>query len=123
VILQDPKQAVEIIRALKAHDILVAMDDFGTGYSSLSYLKQFPMDKLKIDRSFVADLEQDAGDRAIIQTILTLGKNLGLRTLAEGIETDEQLDFLRKQGCDEGQGFLHGRPVPAQEFLRFLWRS
>jgi len=98
----------------------VAIDDFGTGYSSLSSLKRFPVDRLKVDRSFVEHIANDADDAALVRTIITLGRNLGLKVVAEGVETAEQLQFLREHACDEIQGFYFSRPVPKQQFEELL---
>jgi EAL domain-containing protein (putative c-di-GMP-specific phosphodiesterase class I) len=99
-----------VLRQIKAMGITVAMDDFGTGYSSLSTLQAFPFDKIKIDRSFVDRLPSNAQAVSIMRAILALGRSLNIPVLAEGIETAEHLRFLREEGCDEGQGFLLGRP-------------
>jgi EAL domain-containing protein (putative c-di-GMP-specific phosphodiesterase class I) len=93
------------------------MDDFGTGYSSLSYLRAFPFTKIKIDQSFVRDLRASADSKAIIRAILSLGENLGMSVLAEGIETQEDLDFLISEGCVEGQGYLFSPPRPMEELF------
>jgi EAL domain-containing protein (putative c-di-GMP-specific phosphodiesterase class I) len=93
------------------------MDDFGTGYSSLNCLRSFPFDKIKIHRSFIAELGRDAGSDQIVRAILSLGAKLGIATTAEGIETEAQLDFVRSEGCVEAQGFLFGQPRPAREIL------
>ena len=96
------------------------MDDFGTGYSSLSQLKRFQIYKLKIDQSFVHDLDHDSNDRAIVSAIIRMAQALGMQTTAEGVETAAQLEFLREQGCDEAQGYLFSRPVPAPQIHALL---
>ncbi|HVR93447.1 MAG TPA: EAL domain-containing protein, partial [Casimicrobiaceae bacterium] len=97
----------------------VAIDDFGTGYSSLSHLKHFPIDTLKIDISFIADLESDPGDAAITEAIIALARGLGLRVVAEGVGTRAQLDFLDARGCDCFQGFWASKALPALEFVEY----
>jgi EAL domain-containing protein (putative c-di-GMP-specific phosphodiesterase class I) len=92
-----------------------AMDDFGTGYSSLSYLRSFPFDKIKIDRSFVAELSQKSDGAAIVRAVTSLGNRLGMITTAEGVETREQLQILRNEGCTQSQGYLFSRPRPAED--------
>jgi len=109
-------QNLETLRALRALGVRVAVDDFGTGYSSLAYLKNFPVDSLKIDRSFVRDVAVEQNDAAITRAIIAMGQTLQLRIVAEGVETHEQLAFLREHGCDAIQGFLIGRPTTAERF-------
>ncbi|KAB7628176.1 EAL domain-containing protein [Alkalilimnicola sp. S0819] len=108
---EDPKEAMRVLRALKRLGVRLAVDDFGTGYSSLAYLKLIPLDYLKIDRSFVREVPGSASDCSIVRTVIALCEALGARTVAEGVETDEQRGFLRRAGCDEFQGFLFSRPV------------
>jgi EAL domain-containing protein (putative c-di-GMP-specific phosphodiesterase class I) len=110
------------LRALHTLGVAVALDDFGTGYGSLAHLKRFPVDMLKIDQSFVRDMLQDPGDAVIVRAIVGLSHNLGLTVTAEGVETEEQADWLRLQGCDWGQGYLFGRPMPAEEVAGWLDR-
>ncbi|MEX2198523.1 MAG: EAL domain-containing protein [Burkholderiales bacterium] len=119
-LMQHPDQALAAMRRINDLGVRLSIDDFGTGYSSLSYLKQFPVHKLKIDRSFVRDLVADASDDAIAGAIVALAKKLGLCTVAEGVETQEQLERLAALGCDEYQGFLFAAPCPAEDFARLL---
>ena len=98
----------------------LAIDDFGTGYSSLSYLKRFPVDYVKIDQSFIRGLGEGSEDAAITRAIIAMAHSLELKVVAEGVENQEQLDFLKAQGCDEVQGYLISRPVAAQELMRLL---
>jgi diguanylate cyclase (GGDEF)-like protein/PAS domain S-box-containing protein len=114
------KHSVPVLDVFKKLGVSIAIDDFGTGYSSLSYLKQLPIDKLKIDRSFIRDMPHDSDAVAITQAIVSLGKNLGLRITAEGIETMAQQSLLQKMGCQEGQGYLYSPPVPAETFEEML---
>ncbi len=120
VIMHDAERVTATLADLKRMGLELAIDDFGTGYSSLSYLKRFPIDRLKIDQSFVRDIPSDAEDAAIISAIIGLTRSLGLRTIAEGVETAEQLEFLREQGCDEVQGYLLSRPVPPEACAALL---
>jgi diguanylate cyclase (GGDEF)-like protein len=116
-LIQDADNVVTRLRELKEMGLMVAIDDFGVGYSSLGYLKQLPIDMLKIDRSFVSDATSDPDDAALIMAIITLAHNLRLKVMAEGVETDEQLRFLRLLRCDEGQGYLFGKAQPPELFL------
>ncbi len=118
-LLMDREIVGGALAGLRALGVKIIIDDFGTGYSSLSYLKRYPIDKLKIDRSFIDDLGTDADDRAIAIAIINLAKTLKLVAVAEGVERQEQLDFLREHGCDQFQGYLAGSPVPAGEFSAF----
>jgi diguanylate cyclase (GGDEF)-like protein/PAS domain S-box-containing protein len=122
LLAQDLEYTLEALQRLKALGVTIAIDDFGTGYSSLSYLKRFPIDRLKIDQSFVRDLETDKDDRAIATAVITLGHSLGMRVIAEGVETAQQLEILRALGCDEMQGYFLSRPVPAEDMEALLER-
>jgi diguanylate cyclase (GGDEF)-like protein/PAS domain S-box-containing protein len=119
-IMKEPDQAIEKLHELKLMGIRVAIDDFGTGYSSLNYLKRFPIDTLKIDKSFVADVCKDPHDTAIVRAIITLGHALDLTVVAEGVETQEQLKYLSSLGCDLVQGFLFSKSLPAPVFEELL---
>ena len=120
MLMRDVASVVETLAQLKKTGVRIAIDDFGTGYSSLNYLKRFPLDCLKIDRSFVSDIPGDRNDEAIVRSIVTLAHSLGLKTIAEGVETVEQLAFLHELGCDEIQGYYISRPRPAADLLSFL---
>jgi diguanylate cyclase (GGDEF)-like protein len=120
MVIANAEQALQTMYRITAMGVQLSIDDFGTGYSSLSYLKRFPVSKLKIDRSFVNDIEIDANDKAIVDAILTLSHKLNLRTVAEGVETKEQADYLTSQGCDECQGYYFAKPCPAEQFAGLL---
>ncbi|MBQ5949913.1 bifunctional diguanylate cyclase/phosphodiesterase [Massilia sp. ST3] len=119
-LMHDIGRVTGIMDRLTALGVALSLDDFGTGYSSLSYLKRFPIHTLKIDRSFTTGIPADASDCAIAGTIISMARQLGLRVIAEGVETVDQLDFLRESGCDEVQGYLYSKPLPAQDFERSL---
>jgi len=124
MVMHDAAKLVAMLDELKDLGVQISVDDFGTGYSSLSYLKRFPVDRLKIDRSFVEHIATDPDDATIVRTIIALGHNLGLKVVAEGVESEEQLRFLRSNFCDEAQGYLMGRPVSARHLRRmFTTRS
>ena len=115
VLMRDAEQALSMLRELRRHGVRVAMDDFGTGYSSLSYLRSFPFDRIKIDRSFIHDIETNAEAQAIVRAVSGLGRSLGMATTVEGVETQGQLAAVRREGCRDVQGFLFSRPRPAAE--------
>jgi EAL domain-containing protein (putative c-di-GMP-specific phosphodiesterase class I) len=121
--MSDADASMDVLQQLAAMGIDLSIDDFGTGYSSLMYLKRLPANELKIDRGFVRDLEQDSDDAAIVSAIVALGQALGLRIVAEGVETDRQQDFLTRLGCDSLQGYLLGHPLPAQAFMADILKA
>jgi EAL domain-containing protein (putative c-di-GMP-specific phosphodiesterase class I) len=123
VLMRDAEAGRRSLLSLKEFGFSLAMDDFGTGYCSLNYLKRFPLDTLKIDRSFVDDLGTDSGDAAIVRAIIALGHDLNLKIVAEGVATVEQLRFLRAEGCDTVQGFLMSPAVPSRAFAALLRHS
>jgi len=123
VAMQSADAAIQTLRRFKNLGISISIDDFGTGYSSLSYLKRFPIDTLKIDRSFVRDISVDSDDAAIVQAIASLGRTLKLRIIAEGVETREQFEYLSAQGCDRMQGYYFSKPIEAADFLALLERN
>ena len=120
LLMQDLEQTAATLEALSAIGVTVSMDDFGTGYSSLSYLKRLPIDVLKIDQSFVRDITSDADDASIVQAIIAMAHSLGIKVIAEGVETAEQLAFLRQHRCDGMQGYFIGRPGPSEQFVELL---
>ncbi len=123
ILMKEADVTIGTLRAIKEMGLRLSIDDFGTGYSSLSYLKRFPIDKLKIDQSFVRDIATNQDDAAIIRTIITMGHSLRLQVIAEGVETLEQLAFLKEEGCDEAQGYHFGRPMPASQFEALLGKE
>ena len=120
MVMRNVSRAIKILDAIQSRGIRLAIDDFGTGYSSMSLMKQFPIDTIKIDRSFVRDLPVDSEDQAIAQAIISMGKALGMTVIAEGVETLEQEAFLRSHACDEMQGFLFSKPLPAKQMADLL---
>ena len=119
-LMEDINTAAQHLLSLRRSGALIAIDDFGTGYSSLSYLKSLPLDKIKIDKSFVQDLLEDEDDATIVRAIIQLGKSLGMQVIAEGVETVEQEAYIIAQGCNEGQGYLYSKPLPARELTTYL---
>jgi EAL domain-containing protein (putative c-di-GMP-specific phosphodiesterase class I) len=120
VFMDDIEQTIDILRTLHLIGVELAIDDFGTGYSSLSYLRQFPIDRLKIDRSFITNALENKDDAAIARTIVALGHSLNLKVIAEGVETIEHEQFLIQHGCDEVQGYRYARPTSNDDFVKFM---
>jgi len=123
VLMQEAEATIATLNALKQMGVRVSVDDFGTGYSSLAYLKRFPIDTLKIDKSFMREVTADSHNAAIVRTVIALAKSLDLESIAEGVETREQLDFLRVEGCDRLQGYYFSRPLPAPALFEFVQKS
>jgi EAL domain-containing protein (putative c-di-GMP-specific phosphodiesterase class I) len=119
-LMANPQEATRTLEFLKSLGLALSIDDFGTGYSSLSYLKRFPLDALKVDRSFVRDITTDANDAAITLAVISMAHSLGLKVIAEGVETSEQLAFLAEHRCDQVQGYYFARPLPGADCSRFL---
>ena len=120
VLMRHAESTAYALEQLKAIGVRLAVDDFGTGFSSLSYLRRFPIDSLKLDRSFVQEITADADDAIIVSAVISMGKSLKHRIIAEGVETLEQLAFLQAHGCNEGQGYFFSKPVAAQQFAKLL---
>jgi len=123
LLMRDPEMAATVLGRLKDLGLRLALDDFGTGYSSLSYLQRFPIDTLKIDQSFTARMLEESGSGAIVKTLVDLARNLGMQTVAEGIEHAAQAQALAALGCDYGQGYLYARPLPEDDVAAFLDRA
>jgi diguanylate cyclase len=119
-IFADRERALLMLRRIKALGVTIAIDDFGTGYSSLETLRAFPFDKIKLDRSFMMEVETSPQSKAIIRAVLALGQSLDIPVLAEGVETASQLSLLEAEGCDEAQGYLLGRPMPLDDISKSL---
>uniref|UniRef100_UPI004055B83D EAL domain-containing protein n=1 Tax=Candidatus Electronema sp. TaxID=2698783 RepID=UPI004055B83D len=122
-VMEDPALAVELLREIRQLGVRIAIDDFGTGYSSLAYLKKFPVNSIKIDQSFIADLVKDSDDAAIVASIIQMGRSLHLEVVAEGVETLEQLEFLREKKCHEVQGYYFSKPLPPDKFATLVRRA
>src|SRR5581483_12010725 len=116
-------RALETLTGLKRLGVWLAIDDFGTGYSSLSHVKRFPIDVIKVDRSFIRDIPADTEDKALTEAIIRMAKSLRLTVVAEGVETKEQIDFLKQHACDEFQGYYFSKPIPADEFIKLLHKN
>ena len=123
LIAEDPDNVAASIKALRAQGVRFSIDDFGTGYSSLGYLKRFPVDSLKIDQSFVKNVGSEPDDEAISLAVISLAHSLRLKVIAEGVETEQQRDFLREHACDEMQGYFFGKPMPPAECSLYLTRT
>jgi EAL domain-containing protein (putative c-di-GMP-specific phosphodiesterase class I) len=120
VLVDDSRSIANVLREVKLIGVRLALDDFGTGYSSLTHLKRFPIDALKIDQSLVHDLATDGIDASIVTAMIGMGRNLRMQVVAEGVETRQQLEILRENGCHHAQGYYFGRPVPSDQFSRNL---
>ena len=123
MLVEETPELMRTMDGLRALGVKLAIDDFGTGHSSLAHLKRFRIDKLKIDRTFVRDIATDPDDRAITAAIVDLARNMGITSIAEGVESEAQLEFLLERGCDEMQGYLTSRPVPAADIAAFVRRA
>jgi len=120
IVMQDAEATIATLKRLNKMGVQLSIDDFGTGYSSLSYLKRFPLNNLKIDQSFVHDIATDANDAMIAASIIALAHSMALQVIAEGVENETQLEFLRNNGCNHGQGYLLGSPCAGQEFTPYF---
>ena len=122
MVMHNPARLITVLNNIKEMGVRLAIDDFGTGYSSLAQIKHFPIDTLKVDRSFIRNLPQDSENKAITEAIIIMGKTLSLTVVAEGVETKEQENFLREQVCDEMQGFYFSKPIAPDQFADLLRR-
>jgi EAL domain-containing protein (putative c-di-GMP-specific phosphodiesterase class I) len=120
MVMQNPERAEKVLLAIKKLGVRLAIDDFGVGYSSLTHLKRFPIDTLKVDRSFISQIPQNSEDRAITEAIIAMGQSLKLTVVAEGVETLAQQSFLQERNCDEMQGFYFSKPIKSDEFAELL---
>jgi EAL domain-containing protein (putative c-di-GMP-specific phosphodiesterase class I) len=120
MVMYDPARMVSILAKIKSMGVRLAIDDFGTGYASLAHIKRFPVDTLKVDRSFIRNVPQDPEDKAITEAIIAMGKALSLTVVAEGVETAEQMNFLREHSCDEMQGYYFSKPIMPEQFADLL---
>ncbi len=123
VIMNNPEKIIKLLQQLKRLKLSISIDDFGTGYSSLSYLKKFPLDELKIDRSFIIEIDDDDDDKAIVTAVIAMAHSLGLKVVAEGVEDESQLNFLRTLDCEQIQGFYFSKPLPKEEFAKFVMQN
>ncbi|MFT5897005.1 MAG: EAL domain-containing protein (putative c-di-GMP-specific phosphodiesterase class I), partial [bacterium] len=121
-VMHDPAEVIRSLHQLSQHGLKLAIDDFGTGYSSLAYLKKFPVNTLKIDKAFITDVSSDNDDVAIVEAVLGLGKHFNMKVVAEGIEDEAQLEFLKSQGCDIAQGYFISKPLSADQYTKWLQR-
>ena len=121
--MRDIQYSINLVNELKRIGVCVSLDDFGTGYSALNYLKDFSIDILKIDRSFVHNLKANSQDGAIVKAIIMMCQGLSLKTVAEGVETVEQLDLLKRYGCNAVQGFYYSKPLPSEEFEKYVMNA
>ena len=122
-VMSDPTYAIFVLRQLRDLGLKISIDDFGTGYSSLSYLKQLPISEIKIDKSFVMDMDNDENDAVIVQSTIDLAHNMGLQVVAEGVETDTALNHLKNHSCDLAQGFFMAKPMANKDFMEWLATS
>lgn len=123
ILIGDTENVLQTVQRLKMLGIKLSLDDFGTGYSSLSYLKRFAVDKVKIDQSFIRDMDKNPSDAAIVRAIIQMSKSLGLRTIAEGIEEEYLIKYLQIYHCDEAQGYYYSRPIPSEDFVQWVLAS